>query len=100
MRKSPARSCGSHWGNPGPKSGHRCPLPSPTDARGLVIDHILALHPPHARYDRLLVPEAAAGYRVRRIGFSSTAEAMLARIIAERPDLLMLDFVILDEVAG
>ena len=49
---------------------------------------------------RLIAPLETAGYRVSRESFAGTPETMLERIIADRPDLLVLDFVLLDEVRG
>ena len=62
--------------------------------------HILFLHPRGARCERLITLVDAASYRVSREDFSTTPEALLEQIIAARPDVLLLDFVILDEVRG
>jgi CheY-like chemotaxis protein len=75
-----------------------CGHGSATGCAPLVITHILFLHPRETQCDRLIAPLAAAGYRVGRDDGSGTPQALLTRIAASRPDLLMLDFVLLDEV--
>lgn len=62
--------------------------------------HVMVINDTVAILDLFVSLLEDEGYRVSTDGFSVEMTEMLARIKRERPDLIVLDFVILDEGKG
>src|SRR3954452_6512046 len=62
--------------------------------------HILVINDTPAIIELFTILLSEEGYRVSTDLFTSETDVMLARVKADRPDLIVLDFIILDEQRG